>query len=328
MVTLFIEEATFHRMASKIRSICPDLEVVVMDGSGKLFFKEKNVAIEDVKPDIAWLSFELFALKRMETFADFILQAPSVKWMQTFNAGLERPFYRDILKQGIRITKSNAQAIAIAEYVIANVMVSLQKTFERKRYQDARRWEKTSFREVWRTHWLIVGFGHIGRQIATRVKAFGCTVTGVRRSLENHPAADDMITLLQLPAHLPEADVVVLACSLNEDTRGLADEDFFRKMKKGSVFVNIARGALIDPNALIAAIRRCAPQFAVLDVFDPEPLPQDSPLWTLDNTIVTPHSSYAGNNTGQRGDDIFLENLKRYLAGEPLLYEICDEKDL
>lgn len=322
MVTLLIEENSFLRVESEIRSICSDIDVVVMTTDGDLRCNGSVIAIEEIKPDVAWLSFDLFANNLMQKFAESILHMNSVKWMQTFNAGLERPFYSDIFKQGTRITKSNAQAIAIAEYVISNVMAIFQGIFERKIHQNRHHWKKTPFQELWRTHWLIIGFGNIGQEIASRVKSFDCEVTGVRRISTQHPAADEIVTLAELPSHLPQADVVVLACSLNEKTRKLADKRFFQAMKKGSVLVNIARGALVDHKALVAALENGIPRYAVLDVFDPEPLPDDSPLWELDNTIITPHSSYAGSGTNRRGDLLFIENFRRFLANEPLINEV------
>jgi len=328
MLSLLIEENSFLRVEPELRSICPDLEVVLMTSDGSLHRNGAAVAIEEIGPDVAWLSFDLFAKNLMYKFADVILQLRSVKWMQTFNAGLERPFYRAIFDQGTRISKSNAQAIAIAEYVVANVLAVFQGVFERKVHQDLHRWQKTSFRELWQTRWLLVGFGNIGREIAVRVKGFDCKVTAVRRTPTRHPDADAIITLADLPAHLPQADVVVLACALNENTRKVADKKFFQAMQKGSVFVNIARGGLVDQEALIAALQSGTPRYAVLDVFDPEPLPQDSPFWGLDNTIVTPHSSYAGAGTNRRGDLLFVENFRRFLSGDPLLNEVRSDADL
>lgn len=327
MPSLLIEEKSFLRVESEIRSICPDMEIIVMDANGDLHHNAKAVTIEAASPDIAWLSFDLFVNDLMVKFAELLLRAGSVKWMQTFNAGLERPFYRDLFNQGIRITKSNAQAIAIAEYVVANVMTIFQGTFERKTHQKAHRWKKTAFRELWRTSWLIVGFGNIGQEVAKRVRGFECEIIAVRRSKEKHPNADLMITLDELPQHLSRADVVVLACALNAETRGLANHQFFRNMKPESTFVNIARGALVDQDALIEALHTGTPQYAILDVFEAEPLPEESPLWELKNTIITPHSSYAGNSTNRRGDLLFVENLRRFLANKPLLQEVVEERD-
>jgi phosphoglycerate dehydrogenase-like enzyme len=172
---------------------------------------------------------------------------------------------------------------------------------------------------------VIVGFGHIGQEIAKRVRAFEAKVVGVRRSTSEHPLADTIITLDRLTDYLPQADVVVLACPLNEQTKGLANSAFFQHLKPGATFVNIARGKLVDQPALIEALQEETLAHAILDVFDPEPLPPDSPFWDMAKITVTPHSSNAGSGTPRRGDMLFLENLRRFLAGEPLLNETNDE---
>jgi phosphoglycerate dehydrogenase-like enzyme len=327
MPTLLLAKDACSRIKTEIKAICPDMEFVLIDAKGDLSHNGKDVAIEEVKPDIAWMSFDLFKHKVMPEFADFAMRAGSVKWMHTFSAGLDRPLYRDLFNQGIRITKSSAQATAIAEYVISNVMTLFQGAFERKAHQKAHRWKTTPFRELWRTSWLIIGFGNIGQEVAKRLRGFDCEVTAVRRTKEKHPYADAMITLSDLPEHLARADVVVLACALNQETRRLADQKFFQSMKPESTFVNIARGGLVDEAAFIQALNSGVPQYAVLDVFDSEPLPEDSPLWALKNTIITPHCSYAGSGTSYRRDLLFLENLRRFLTDEPLPNEANRERD-
>jgi phosphoglycerate dehydrogenase-like enzyme len=134
-----------------------------------------------------------------------------------------------------------------------------------------------------------------------------------------------VITLDRLSEYLPQADVVILACALNEETRELADQAFFQKMKKNATFVNIARGKLVKQKDMIEALRSGTLSRAILDVFDPEPLEPDSPLWDMDQVIITPHSSNAGSGTHSRGDRLFLENLARFLEGRPLLNEAHPE---
>jgi phosphoglycerate dehydrogenase-like enzyme len=107
---------------------------------------------------------------------------------------------------------------------------------------------------------------------------------------------------------------------------GLADKTFFQKMKKTATFVNIARGKLVNQKDLIEALQAGTPSSAILDVFDPEPLESDSPLWDMDKVIITPHSSNAGSGTHSRGDRLFLENLSRFLEGRPLLHEADPER--
>ena len=168
----------------------------------------------------------------------------------------------------------------------------------------------------------MAGFGNIGHEIAKRIKPFGVHLTVVRRS----PAAegdlvDQVITLKDIHTELPQADVVVLACALNDETRNMCDDGFFRAMKPGAVLINIGRGGLVDEDALRAGLDRDQPGHAVLDVFQTEPLPADAWLWDHPKVRVTAHTSNSGDGNLDRGDDLFLENLRRYLAKEPLLNE-------
>lgn len=120
---------------------------------------------------------------------------------------------------------------------------------------------------------------------------------------------------------MPQADGVVIACLLTDETKGLVSKAFFQQLKTGATLVNVGRGKIVDQPALMAALNQGIVAQAILDVFDPEPLPTDSPLWDMENVIISPHSSNAGINTAHRGDLLFLENLRRFIAKEPLLNE-------
>jgi phosphoglycerate dehydrogenase-like enzyme len=325
VTTLLIEEKSYRRVKKEIKALSPDLNVILINADGSLSANNQKVDAAAIKPDIAWLNIEILLSGLIEKFVRLVLDAGTVKWLQTFMAGLDFPFYGEMLRKGIRITRSNAQAIAIAEYVMANVMVQYQGVFDRRRHQTAHVWQITGFRELWQTKWLIVGFGNIGQEIAKRARAFACEVIGVRRSSKEHSLADTMITLDRVSEYLPQADVVVLACALNQETRELANKAFFKKMKKTATFVNIARGKLVNQKDLIEALQAGSPGRAILDVFDPEPLESDNPLWDMDQVIITPHSSNAGSGTHSRGDILFLENLSRFLEGHPLLHEADPE---
>ncbi len=282
MTTLLIEEKSYQRLKKEIKAISPDLEALLIGADGRLSAENEKIDPATLKPDLAWLNMEILFSGVMEKFVRLVLEGGTVKWLQTFMAGLDFPFYGEMMRKGIRVTRSNAQAIAIAEYVLANVMMQYQGVFDRRRHQTAHTWQVTGFRELWHTKWLIVGFGNIGQEIAKRVRAFDCEVVGVRRSTTEHPLADTVITLDRLSEYLPQADVVVLACALNNETRELANRAFFQKMKKKATFVNIARGKLVNQKDMIEALRAGTPAWAILDVFDPEPLESDSPLWDMD----------------------------------------------
>jgi phosphoglycerate dehydrogenase-like enzyme len=210
---------------------------------------------------------------------------------------------------------------------VANALAELHPIAAHRTAQKEKSWKHVPFREVSETTWLIVGFGKIGQEVAKRARAFGAKIVGIRRSASPHPLADQMGTLKDVLSFVAEADVIVLSCALNETTRDLANEAFFKATKPGSVLINIARGPVIVDEALFAALDRNAPAVAVLDVFREEPLPASSPYWTHPKVRVTAHTSAAGSGTVRRGDHLFLDNLKRYIAGERLVNEV-DPKTL
>jgi phosphoglycerate dehydrogenase-like enzyme len=287
----------------------------------------KKIELKDVRPEIVWLSFDTFIRRQLPAFFEVALGSGTVKWMQSFSAGLDAPQFKSVVDKGIRLTNSDAQAIPIAEYVVANALAELHPIAAHRAAQKDKTWKHVGFREVSETTWLIVGFGHIGQEVAKRAKAFGAKIIGIRRSPSPHPLADQMGTLKGLSSFVPESDVVVLSCALNDTTRDLANEVFFRAMKPGSILVNIARGGVVVDEALLTALDRGAPAVAILDVFRQEPLPATSPYWTHPKVRVSAHTSAAGSGTVKRGDRLFLDNLKRYAAGEKLINEV-DPKTL
>ena len=129
-------------------------------------------------------------------------------------------------------------------------------------------------------------------------------------------------TLADIREYVGEADVIVLACPLNAQTRGFANADFFAKVKEGAILLNIGRGPLIDDAALMAALDEGRLETAVLDVFHTEPLPEDDPLWTHPKVRMTSHTSFAGGGGATRWKELFLDNLPRYVRGEALLNEV------
>jgi phosphoglycerate dehydrogenase-like enzyme len=163
---------------------------------------------------------------------------------------------------------------------------------------------------------LIVGFGSIGRALATRLSPFGIRVQGVARR-----ARPDALTLDALPDLLPSADAVVLLVPLSEATERLVDSNFLARMKPGAILINAARGRLVDTEALIQALRR-GNLFAAIDVTDPEPLPSGHPLWQAPNLMITPHVAGAVASWKARAYRFTREQLLRYVNGQPLLNRV------
>ena len=156
---------------------------------------------------------------------------------------------------------------------------------------------------------LVIGLGAIGREVARLGEAFGMRVTGVR-------SGDGPDRLRDL---IPAADAVVVALPLTDETRGLIDADLVGQMKDGAIFVNVGRGAVVDEEALVDALRSGKLRGAALDVFAHEPLAESSPLWELENVIVSPHTAALSVKENERVVERFTENIRRYLAGDELL---------
>jgi phosphoglycerate dehydrogenase-like enzyme len=309
------------RIGDRLRALNLDLDIATFDKSGQVRMGAKVMPPREVSVDYVWLSSDMNADGFQQGGFDLSLALRSAKVLQTFNAGLDHPFYKQLSAKGTRISNSSAQAVAISEYVMGQVLAVFQPIEEQRRLQASRTWKVTPYREIAGTTWLIVGYGPIGREIARRAKAFSAHTIVVRRSPQTSDLVDRAGTLAELPKLAPEADVVVLACPLNVETRGFADKAFFASLKPGATLVNIARGALIDDAAMIASLDEGRLATAILDVFHEEPLPPDNQLWSHPKVRLTSHTSFSGSGVRGRWDELFLENIARYVRGEPLLNE-------
>jgi phosphoglycerate dehydrogenase-like enzyme len=322
-VSVALYANSYGRVRVRLEALGLDLEIYPFQLDGLFHVGARKVDPAGVDLDYLWLSPELSLEGGLKSAFELVFKCRSIKVLQTFNAGLDAPAYRQIAARGIRICNSSAQAIAIAEYVMGQVLALFQPIVEQRALQARKTWQRTPFREIAGAHWLILGFGPIGRAIAQRAKAFGARVTVVRRTPETGPGVDAAGTLQDLPRLLPSADVVVLACPINEATRGIAGKAFFDALKPGAVLVNIARGGLIDDAAMLGALDDGRLAAAVLDVFRTEPLPPQDPLWAHPKVRLTAHTSFAGSGVRERWEQLFLDNLPRFVRGEALLHEVA-----
>jgi phosphoglycerate dehydrogenase-like enzyme len=304
---------------ARVKDRLADLDVVTIDTAGAL--KRNGQPVDNFDAEVFWASLDMFVSGALTAFFGHMLGGKNGKWVQVFSAGIDNPVFKSIMAKGIRISKSSAQAPTIAEYVMSHALALLHPVEAQRDAQKSHQWKRIFYREIASTHWLMVGYGAIGREIAKRLQPFGAPLTVVRRNTAPLPHVVDVRPTSDLVALLPNADVVVLACALNDETRGLAGETFFAAMKSGSIFINIGRGDLVDEDALKSGLDRNQPAHAVLDVFHTEPLPPEAWFWDHPKVRVTAHGSAAGDGVLARGDALFLENLRRYRAGETLLNE-------
>ena len=321
-ITVAMYDKSLAHIGGRLDALGLDISVITFDKSGQFLIDGAPTPPSAVAVDYLWLSSHINADAARDAVFDLVLGCKSIGVLQTFNAGLDHPFYKQLSDKGTRICNSSAQGVAIAEYVMAQVLSVMHPVERQRDLQTRKEWKITPFREVSRTHWLIVGYGPIGQEVAKRVKAFGARTTVVRRAPATSALVDKAGTMADLPALLPEADVIVLACPLNDETRGFVGPSFFASVKEGAILVNVARGGLIDDAALIAALDAGALETAVLDVFHTEPLPETDPLWSHPKVRLTPHTSFAGDGGPARWDQLFLDNIARFVNGAALGQEV------
>lgn len=236
----------------------------------------------------------------------------NLQFIQLTSAGFDRVPMDYIREKGIAIRNARGVYSApMAEYALGGVL-QLYKQFSFFRdNQKQHRWEKhRGLLELTGKQVCIVGCGSVGSECAKRFQAFGCSVAGIATGSRTQPYFDAVKPLDALDEVLAEADIVVLTLPLTEKTRHLFDAARFGRMKPGAVLVNIARGAVVDTEALVQALRAGRLGGAVLDVFEEEPLGEDSPLWDMEHVIITPHNSFVGDNVQQRLTDLIIEGLR------------------
>lgn len=237
----------------------------------------------------------------------------SLKYIQLTSAGLDRVPMDYIRSNGIQIFNAkDVYSAPMAEFALGGVLQLYKQSRFFAENQKKHRWEKhRGLLELAGKHVCIVGCGSVGRACAERFRAFECYITGVNRTLREDAAFDRILPMDQLNEGLRTADIVLLSLPLTEDTVNLVDECRLQSMKPGAILVNIARGLLVDTGALISALQThlCG---AVLDVFEEEPLGEDSPLWEMENVILTPHNSFVGDGNTNRLSRLIMDNLEKY----------------
>ncbi len=243
-------------------------------------------------------------------------------WMQTPSAGVDHLRGAFDPDKTLVTNGSGAFGIPIAEYLLAGLLMLNRKMPAYLRNQRARLWQSEgSARSVYGSLVTVVGMGNLGSAFARRMHAMGARVRGVKRSAAEKPEyLEELYPVSRLGEAVEGADAVALCLPATAETEGLVGEEILRRMKKGAILLNAGRGATLDEPALIRALMGGHLGGAVLDVTAEEPLCADSPLWDMDNVILTPHIS------GANGDpisaavlyEIFHDNLERILAGKPL----------
>ena len=301
----------FHdEVAAKAETICPGIEWALTDRAG-------NWTVPPEGSDIVIYAGDAYT----DTFVDTAISIAPPRWAHTEDAGIDGRFYDDMRAKGVAVTHSpGANAPEVAEFAFAGVMWGAKRLAEFHGQQRAHEWHQLKQAALGASTILVVGLGAIGSRVVTYARAFGMTVHGIRRSAAPVAGLDRQGTLDDLADFLPEADFVVLAVPNTDETAGMIGADALARMKPSATLVNVGRGALVDIEALTHALASGGIAQAFVDVLPTEPLPADSGLWDIPNLFISPHAACMTPLYTVRVGEIWLENLKRFLAGDELIH--------
>ena len=316
-MALFCTDTVLDAFADRIAAIAPDLEVIALRPG-------EDVSADDIERiTIAFFSNDAWP-ERAGPFFRIALGATNLRWFHSMSAGVDSPVFSRFLERGARLTTSSgASAPPIAGTVMLYLLALSRNLPGWLRSQSAHDWAPAPFRELDGQRLVVVGYGPIGHEVVRLATAFRMEPVVVRRSARGDEPCP-VRPLSDLADTVRDADAVVVALPLAPETRGIISADVIASMAADAVFVNVGRGELVDQAALTDALASGRLAGAGLDVFDPEPLPSDDPLWDLPNVIVSPHTSGSSDGTTKRVVEIFLDNLDRFVRGESLRNEVTN----
>jgi len=291
-------------------------------GVARMVLRTEACEGDPSRVEIAFFSGDLFP-ERVREFVLSLRNAKQLRWLHTFSAGVDNPWFQALRARGVRLTTSSgANAVPIAQTVML-YLLALSR--------DLARWSDAQQRHAWETHSMVdlqgmtlgvLGLGPIGLEVARLGAALHMRAIGMRRTPRGDEPCETW-SMARLDELLPRLDALVLALPLTGDTQHLLDARRLALMKRGAWLINVGRGGLVDEAALVTALQGGHLGGAGLDVFEVEPLPPESPLWSMPNVIVTPHNSGDSPANLHRATAIFLDNLARFGRGESLRNEVA-----
>ncbi|MCC7445812.1 MAG: D-2-hydroxyacid dehydrogenase [Anaerolineae bacterium] len=333
MTTVLIASYLEPQYIEQIRQAVPEVEVIYRpDLLGKPIYQADHYTVPNRTPDqeAEWRAL----LAQADILFDFDFShredlpdlAPILKWIQATSAGIGQAVKRygyDTRTNWVFTTASGIHARPLAEFVMMAVLMFAKDYQYLQDKQAAQQWQRYCSTELVGKTLAIIGLGKIGQETAKLAKAFDMRVIGSRRHPDRPVAhVDKLYGPDELPALLREADYLALACPHTPETENLIGAKELATLPRGAVLINIARGAVVDQNALIEALQTGHLRGAALDVFSPEPLPKGNPLWEMPNVLISPHSASTADTENQKLTTLFIDNLNRYLKGEPLINKL------
>jgi phosphoglycerate dehydrogenase-like enzyme len=299
----------------KLKENFPQIDIVHLSS-----YEKVEDHLRDAEIVITWsLRPEQFAIAR------------ALRWIHSPAAAVHQLMFPELVNSDVLVTNARAvHAPVVAEHVIALLFALAKEIPQALRLQQKHLWGKDVLKpsELAGASLGLVGLGSIGHEVAKRASALGMRVLAVRKSAEKETVegVERVFPAPQLDRMIEEADYVVIAAPRTPETDKLFDARRISKLKPGACLINVSRGALVDEAALAAALQNKTFAGAALDVFAEEPLRPDSPLWDLENLLITPHSAAVTDKLWDRHYDLVHENLRRFLAGQPLLGLVDKQK--
>lgn len=263
------------------------------------------------------------------------LMANKLRWIHSPAAAVHQLMYPELLQSSVVLTNSTGiHGPVVAEHAIAVLLAMAKRLPQAMQYQAKREWSQNQLwhgqpkpREVADATVAVVGMGGIGREFTARAKAFGMKVLAIRETPGKGPdGADAVYSSAQIDEVLPQSDYVLLCTPVTPATTGIMNAARLNRMKPDAYLINVARGPLIDEAALVNALKERRIAGAALDVFMEEPLPSDSPFWSLDNMLITPHTAAVTDRLWERHYVHIADNLHRFFAGQPVLNQVNKQR--
>jgi phosphoglycerate dehydrogenase-like enzyme len=311
---LLCTDSILERYGDRLAAAAPDLQPLGLVRGRTLDDAEL------ARLRVAFFSGDAYP-ERAADFMGTVLRAPSLEWLHTFSVGTDHPVFSGLLARGVRVSASSGSSAAPIARTVMLYLLALSRGLPRLLAAQTRHeWAPRRFDDIEGRSIGIVGMGPIGLEVIRMAAALGMRPIGMRRAVVgDEPCATWPLT--RLPELAAVVDALVVALPLTDDTRGIISAGVLSRMRPDAVFVNVGRGDLVDERALADALTAGRLGGAGLDVFVTEPLPPDSELWELPNTILTPHMSGTCSNSDDRATELFLANLAAFARGEPLTNE-------
>jgi phosphoglycerate dehydrogenase-like enzyme len=248
--------------------------------------------------------------------------APKLEWIHAMYAGLDRSLFPELIASHIPLTNgSGVFSQSLGEFIMLGVLYFAKDVPRRIKAKAERRWDVFDNIEISTQTIGIVGHGDIGRAVSSRAKAMGMRVLALRKTVAPRPGdeyVDRVYPVGELHAMLPECDYVAVTAPLTAETKGMIGKTEFERMKPSAIIMNVGRGPVIDEAAMIEALRSKRIRGGALDVFETEPLPPESPIWSLDNVLLTSHCADHVDGWVESAVVFFVEQFQRWRKGEPL----------